>query len=58
MSDRICISSNGSQNFHISAEDLVDCCISCGFGCDGGLDFKRFPHDFVYHGFNCFDSVS
>jgi len=37
MSDRICIVSKGAQNFHISAEDLVSCCESCGFGCDGGF---------------------
>lgn len=36
MSDRICIASNGAKNAHISAEDLVSCCVSCGFGCDGG----------------------
>jgi cathepsin B len=36
MTDRICIHSKGAQNFHISAEDLVDCCSSCGYGCDGG----------------------
>ena len=36
MTDRICISSSGKNNFHISAEDLVDCCSSCGYGCDGG----------------------
>lgn len=36
MTDRICIASQGKNNFHISAEDLVDCCSSCGFGCDGG----------------------
>jgi cathepsin B len=37
MSDRICIVSSGATNAHISAEDLVDCCESCGFGCDGGF---------------------
>lgn len=37
MTDRICISSQGQNMFHISAEDLVDCCSSCGFGCDGGF---------------------
>jgi cathepsin B len=37
MSDRICIASNGQQNVHLSAEDLVDCCGSCGFGCNGGF---------------------
>uniref|UniRef100_T1J4N3 Peptidase C1A papain C-terminal domain-containing protein n=1 Tax=Strigamia maritima TaxID=126957 RepID=T1J4N3_STRMM len=36
MSDRICIHSKGNQNVHISAEDLVDCCFSCGAGCNGG----------------------
>jgi cathepsin B len=36
MSDRICIASQGANNFHISAEDLVSCCGSCGYGCDGG----------------------
>lgn len=37
MSDRICIASNGQTKLHISAEDLVDCCTSCGFGCNGGF---------------------
>lgn len=36
MSDRICIHSQGEQQFHLSAEDMVDCCFSCGFGCNGG----------------------
>jgi len=36
MSDRICIASNGTKQFHISAEDMNSCCDSCGFGCDGG----------------------
>jgi len=36
MSDRVCIASNGSQNAHISAEDLLSCCDECGFGCEGG----------------------
>lgn len=36
MSDRICIASSGKNNYHISAEDLVDCCSSCGDGCNGG----------------------
>jgi cathepsin B len=37
MSDRICIASNGTKNAHISAEDLVSCCKTCGFGCNGGF---------------------
>jgi len=32
MSDRICIASNGTVNAHISAEDLLTCCRSCGNG--------------------------
>jgi len=36
MSDRICISSNGNEKPRISAEDLLSCCSSCGFGCEGG----------------------
>jgi len=37
MSDRVCIHSNGTVHFHFSAEDLVSCCASCGFGCNGGF---------------------
>ncbi|XP_067667062.1 cathepsin B-like [Haliotis asinina] len=37
MTDRICIFSNGTKNFHISAEDLLTCCTSCGDGCNGGF---------------------
>lgn len=35
MSDRFCIHSN--LQIHVSAEDLLTCCDSCGFGCDGGF---------------------
>ena len=38
MSDRICIHSDGKVKAHISAENLVACCRSCGFGCDGGYE--------------------
>lgn len=37
MSDRICIASQAKNIVHLSAEDLVDCCGSCGFGCNGGF---------------------
>jgi len=37
MTDRICISSNGTKKTHISAEDMNSCCDSCGFGCEGGF---------------------
>lgn len=36
ISDRICIHSNGQQKPHISAEDLLTCCMLCGMGCNGG----------------------
>jgi cathepsin B len=36
MSDRICIASKGQLQVSISAADLLSCCKSCGFGCDGG----------------------
>lgn len=32
MSDRVCIASGGNANAHISAEDLLSCCTSCGMG--------------------------
>jgi len=37
MSDRICIFSKGKVNVHISAEDLLSCCYTCGMGCNGGF---------------------
>ncbi|CAI5454187.1 unnamed protein product [Caenorhabditis angaria] len=36
MSDRICIASKGEIQVSLSADDLLSCCKSCGFGCDGG----------------------
>jgi len=36
MSDRICIASGGKTQVSLSAANLVSCCSSCGFGCDGG----------------------
>lgn len=37
ISDRVCIASGGQTQFHASAEDLVSCCLFCGFGCNGGF---------------------
>lgn len=37
MSDRVCIHSNASIHFRFSAEHLVSCCHTCGFGCSGGF---------------------
>jgi cathepsin B len=36
MSDRICVASKASNNAHLSTEDMVSCCHTCGFGCNGG----------------------
>lgn len=36
MSDRICIASGGKVQVSLSADDLLSCCSSCGFGCNGG----------------------
>lgn len=49
MTDRICIASKAQNNWHISAEDLVDCCSSCGFGCDGGYPESAWEY-FVHTG--------
>lgn len=35
MTDRVCIYSNGTKQFHFSAEDLLSCCEDCG-SCEGG----------------------
>jgi cathepsin B len=37
MSDRHCIHSNGTDHVHISSIHLVECCHTCGFGCNGGF---------------------
>ncbi|VDK70990.1 unnamed protein product [Litomosoides sigmodontis] len=37
MSDRICIMSKGKVQVTLSAEDLLSCCRTCGFGCYGGI---------------------
>ena len=36
MSDRLCILSGQTDQRRVSAENLLACCSSCGFGCDGG----------------------
>ena len=37
MSDRLCIHSNATFKNHVSAENLLSCCYTCGFGCNGGF---------------------
>ena len=36
MSDRICIQSGQKLQTRVSAQNILTCCSSCGFGCDGG----------------------
>ncbi|KAJ2941648.1 hypothetical protein O0L34_g14705 [Tuta absoluta] len=36
MTDRVCIYSNGSKNFHFSSQDLISC--GPGYGCNGAKD--------------------
>ncbi len=36
MSDRICVASKGQLQTRVSAENILSCCTSCGFGCTGG----------------------
>lgn len=49
ISDRICIQSKGSVVVRISADDLLSCCSSCGFGCDGGEPINAWEY-WVHHG--------
>lgn len=44
MSDRICIHSNASRIVSVSAEDLIECCTTCGDGCGGGYSTKGWLH--------------
>jgi len=44
MTDRICIASKGAKNAHISAEDLLSCCVLCGEGCNGGFPVAAWNH--------------
>lgn len=36
MSDRVCIKSGQTDQTLISSEDIMECCFSCGNGCNGG----------------------
>ena len=35
-SDRVCIATGGKFQPHLSAQDMLACCSSCGMGCNGG----------------------
>lgn len=43
MTDRVCIYSNGTQNFHFSADDLVSCSLS-NSGCSGGMALNAWEY--------------
>lgn len=48
MSDRVCIASGQKDQRRISSEDILECCMICGMGCNGGflyptwLNWKQF----------------
>uniref|UniRef100_A0A8R1DSY9 Pept_C1 domain-containing protein n=1 Tax=Caenorhabditis japonica TaxID=281687 RepID=A0A8R1DSY9_CAEJA len=43
-SDRFCIQSNGTVNTLLSAEDVLSCCSSCGYGCEGGYPIEAWRY--------------
>jgi len=49
MSDRVCIGTNAQAKTPISANDLISCCSSCGYGCQGGWPDEAF-YNWVYDG--------
>ncbi|EPB74098.1 papain family cysteine protease [Ancylostoma ceylanicum] len=49
MSDRICIASNGKTQVTLSADDLLSCCKSCGFG----TPLENLPSNFYIILFSC-----
>ncbi|WP_411022922.1 C1 family peptidase, partial [Salmonella sp. s51228] len=56
MSDRICIKSMAATIVNISAEDINDCCRTCGEGCNGGYPLAAwmfYKNDGVVTGGNC-----
>jgi cathepsin B len=44
ISDRICIASGQKLQTRISSENLVSCCSTCGFGCEGGWPIKAWKY--------------
>ncbi|XP_065572867.1 cathepsin B-like [Artemia franciscana] len=55
MLDRICIHSGGKVQAHLSADNLVSCCYTCGFGCNGGypsMAWRYWVHKGIVSGCN------
>jgi len=40
MSDRLCIHSEDNKQVLISVNDIMSCCLFCGQGCNGGLEYQ------------------
>jgi cathepsin B len=49
MSDRLCIASAGKLQLRISTENLLSCCSSCGYGCNGGWPMEAWGY-WLNHG--------
>ena len=44
MSDRLCIHSGQKDQRRVSAQNVVSCCTSCGYGCDGGYPSEAWSY--------------
>ncbi|CAD5207911.1 unnamed protein product [Bursaphelenchus okinawaensis] len=44
ISDRVCIHSQGKKQVSVSAEDMLSCCGTCGYGCNGGFPYMAWMH--------------
>jgi len=46
--DRACIQSNGEITIDLSAQDVLSCCKTCGFGCNGGYTSQTWNYFMNY----------
>jgi len=46
--DRACIQSNGAITIDLSAQDVLSCCQTCGFGCNGGYTSQTWKYFMNY----------
>ena len=44
MTDRLCISKNGSNISRLSFQDLLECCPNCGYKCSGGSTVSAYNY--------------